>query len=158
MRVSISSSCAISTPPTNVLAVIGCNYAEVTWGASTFISETIIHNHSVMYQWMNGGAPMTGYTSSTNIALQNLQPNAMYTVSVAGINSSVSTSEFTNNTFHLQGSFKFMDCHVAVYYCPYTHINCIASLLKASVLQILCLESLRISHQTQRRQILCIRN
>ena len=88
-----------------------------------------------MYQRMNGGALMTGYTSNTNIALQNLQPNAMYTVSVAGINSCGGTSKFTNATFQLQGNFKFMDCHVTVYYCPYTHTNCIASLLKASLLQ-----------------------
>ena len=134
---SISSSCAVPTPPTNVLAVLGCNYAEVTWGASTFMLETI-RNYSVMYQWMNGGDPMTGYTSSTNIALQNLQPNAMYTVSVAGINSYGGTSEFTKkHVSMLQGNFKFMDCHVAVYYCPYTHTNCIASFLNASVLQIL---------------------
>ena len=58
-----------------------------------------------MYQWMNGGAPMTGYTSSTNIALQNLQPNAMYAVSVVGINSCGGTSEFTNTSFQLQGNF-----------------------------------------------------
>ena len=50
-----------------------------------------------MYQWMNGEDPMTGYTSSTNIALQNLQPNAMYAVSVVGINSCVGTGKFTNN-------------------------------------------------------------
>ena len=88
-----------------------------------------------MYQWMNGGAPMTGYTSSVNIALQNLQPNAMYAVSVVGINSCRGTSKFTNTTFQLRGNFKFMDCHVTVWYCPYTHTNCIASLLKASLLQ-----------------------
>ena len=54
-----------------------------------------------MYQWMNGGAPMTGYTSNTNIALQNLQPNAMYTVLVVGINLCGVTSDITNNMFHL---------------------------------------------------------
>ena len=85
---------------------------------------------------MNGGASVTTSTPSTNITLQNLQPGAMYTVSVAGINSCGGTSEFANTTFRLQGNFKFMDCHVTVCYCPYTQTNCIASLLKASVLQI----------------------
>ena len=108
----ISLSCAVPTSPTNVSATVtGCDSAEVTWGPSTFMSETIL-NYSVMYQRMNGGAPMTGYTSSTNITLQNLQPNAMYAVSVAGINSCGGTSEFTNTTFQLQGNFNFMDCHV----------------------------------------------
>ena len=104
--VSISSTCAVPTPPTNVLAVLGCNYAEVTWDASMFILETI-QNYSVMYQRMNGGDPMTEYASSTNIALQNLQPNAMYAVSVAGINSRGGTSKFTNATFQVHGLSRY---------------------------------------------------
>ena len=120
---STSSPCAVPTPPTNVSATVtGCDSTELTWGASTFMLETML-NYIVRYQRMNGGDPSTTSTSSTNIPLQNLQPNAMYTVSVAGINSCGGTSEFANVTFQLQGNFKFMDCHVTVCYCPYTHIN-----------------------------------
>ena len=146
----ISSSCAVPTPPTNVLAVAGCNSAEVTLGGL----HVHVRNHTelrtvwcischggstihLLIQWMNGGAPMTRYTSSRNFNLQNLQPNAMYAVSVAGINSCGGTSEFASTTFQLQGNFKFMDCHVTVYYCPYTHTNCVTSLLKASLLHFL---------------------
>ena len=132
---SISSPCAVPTSPTNILAVTGCDSAEVTWEASMFLMETI-QNYSVRYQRMNGGAPITTSTPSTNITLQNLQPNAMYTVSVAGNNPCGGTSEIANTTFQLQGKFKFMDCHVTVWYCPDTHTKCIASLLKTSVLQI----------------------
>ena len=59
---------------------------------------------------MNGGDPMTGYTSSTNIALQNLQPNVMYDVSLVSTNSCGGTSEFTNNTFSLQGNLSNPSC------------------------------------------------
>ena len=38
-----------------VLTVPVCNYAEVTWEASTFISETI-HNHIAIYQCVAGSA------------------------------------------------------------------------------------------------------
>ena len=120
---STSSSCAVPTSPTAVSATVtGCDSADVTWGASTFMSETML-SYRVRYQRMNGGDPVTTSTSSTHIPLQNLQPNAMYAVSVAGINSCGGTSEFANITFQLQGNFKFMGCHVTVYYCPYTHTN-----------------------------------
>ena len=101
------SSCAVPTPPTNVSPEPGCNSAEVTWGASMFMSETI-QNYSVMYQRMNGGNLVTTSTSSASITLQNLQPGAMYAVSVAGINSCGGISEFSNTTFQLQGNFKFI--------------------------------------------------
>ena len=116
---SISSSCAVPTSPTNVsAAVTGCDSAEVTWGASMFLMETI-QNYSVMYQQISSGDHiMVYYAPSTSYTLQDLQPNAMYAVSVAGINSCGGTSEFTNTTFQLQGSFKFMECHVTVCYCP----------------------------------------
>ena len=111
---SISSSCAVPTSPTNVSATVtGCDSAEVTWGASVFMSETML-NYRVMYQQMNGGAPTTNFTTSTNITLQNLQPNTTYTVSVVGINSCGGTSEFANTTFQLQGNSLFMDCHITV--------------------------------------------
>ena len=120
---STSSSCAVPTPPTTVSATVtGCDSAEVNWGASVFMSETML-NYRVRYQRMNGGDPVTNSTTSTNIPLQNLQPNAMYTVSVAGINSCGGTSEFARTMFQLQGNFKFMGCHVTVCYCPYTHTN-----------------------------------
>ena len=121
---SISSSCAVPTPPTVVSATVtGCDSAEVTWGASMFLMETI-QNYSVRYQRISSGdSIMVYYTLGTSYTLQDLQPNAMYTVSVAGINSCGGTSEFANTTFQLQGNFKFMDCHVTVCYCPYTHIK-----------------------------------
>ena len=108
---SISSSCAVPTPPTAVSAsVTGCNSAEVTWEASVFMTEPVL-NYSVRYQWTDGGSPITEYTSSTSFTLQNLVPNSMYTVSVAGINSCGGTSEVTNTTFALQGT----PCRVTVY-------------------------------------------
>ena len=121
---SMSSSCAVPTPPTVVSATVtGCDSAEVTWGASTFLMETI-QNYSVMYQRISSSDPiMVYYAPSTSYTLQDLQPNATYAVSVAGINSCGGTSEFTSTIFQLQGKFKFMECHVTVCYCPYTHTN-----------------------------------
>ena len=111
---STSSSYAVPTSPTNVSATVtGCDSAEVTWGASTFMFSTML-NYIVRYQRMNGGTPVTKSTSSTNILLQKLEPNAMYTVSVAGNNSCGGRSEFEYTTFQLQGNSLFMDCHITV--------------------------------------------
>ena len=106
---SISCICGYAiadpAPPTGVTpAVTGCDSAEVSWEASTSMFETV-GNYSVKYQLRNGtSGSATVYTSSTSVTLQDLVPNAEYTVEVAGINSCGGTSTFTMATFALQGN------------------------------------------------------
>ena len=99
-------------PPTAVSAnVTGCDSAEVTWMPSISVLEAI-QNYSVKYRLSDTDRDTIVYSQGTTTVLQDLVPNATYTVSVAGINSCGGTSEFATATaaIVLQGKPLFMDC------------------------------------------------
>ena len=89
----------------------------------------VIGNYSVRYQLRSGaGGSTTVNTSSTSVTLQDLVPNAEYTVSVAAINSAGELSAYTETTqFELQGDLwmfkccvpRTVECHIR----PHTHIQ-----------------------------------
>ena len=86
----------------------------------------VVGNYSVRYQLRSGaGASTTVYATSTSVTLQDLVPNAEYTVSVAAINSAGELSAFTETVqFEMQGDlwmFKLYvsQCHIR----PHTHIQ-----------------------------------
>ena len=85
-------------PPAGVSVVVtGNDTAVVSWVPSmSRMCDIVIGNYSVRYQLRNGtGATITVYSSSTSVTLQDLVPNAEYTVSVAAINSIGNMSAFS---------------------------------------------------------------
>ena len=85
-------------PPIGLTVVVtGNDTAVVTWEAQqSRVCDIVIGNYSVMYQLRNGtGATITVYSSNTSVTLQDLVPNAEYTVSVAAINSIGNMSAFS---------------------------------------------------------------
>ena len=75
----------------------GNDTAVVFWESQqSMVCDVVIGNYSVRYQLRSGtGAYTTVYTSSASVILQNLVPNAEYTVEVAGINSNGDMSAFS---------------------------------------------------------------
>ena len=98
---------AAPRPPTGVSVVdgAGCYTSVVSWVAPQPVCGVVVGNYSVRYQLRSGaGASTTVYATSTSVTLQDLVPNAEYTVSVAAINTSGVMSVFTEATqFELQG-------------------------------------------------------
>ena len=85
-------------PPAGVSVVVtGNDTAVVSWVPSmSRMCDVVIGNYSVRYQLRKGtGAYTTVYSSSTSVTLQDLVPNAEYTVSVAAINSIGNMSAFS---------------------------------------------------------------
>ena len=85
-------------PPTGVSAdVTGIDTAVVSWNPSrSRMCEILIRNYSVRYQLWNGtGGYTTVNTAGTSVTLQDLVPNAEYTVEVAAINSNGRISLFS---------------------------------------------------------------
>ena len=72
----------------------------------------VVGNYSVRYQLRSGaGASTTVYATSTSVTLQDLVPNAEYTVSVAAINSAGELSAYTETyQFELQGDLWMFKC------------------------------------------------
>ena len=100
-------SCTGPQPPMGISVVAnGCNSANMSWTASVSrMCDAVIGNYSVRYQLMSGeGGYVTVSSSSTSVTLQGLDPNAEYTVSVAGINSCGGMSTFTTTQFKFQGT------------------------------------------------------
>ena len=74
----------------------GCNSANVSWPPTQLrVCDATIEGYSVRYQQSGTGGYSTVNTSSTSVTLQDLVPNAEYTVSVAAINSAGSMSAFS---------------------------------------------------------------
>ena len=71
--------------------------AVVFWESQqSRVCDVVIGNYSVRYQLRSGtGAYTTVYTSSASVILQDLVPNAEYTVEVVGINSNGDLSAFS---------------------------------------------------------------
>ena len=85
-------------PPADVsVDVTGSDTAVVSWTPSiSRMCDVVIGNYNVRYQLNNSnGAYTTVNTSSTSVTLQDLVPNAEYTVKVAGINSNGQMSPFS---------------------------------------------------------------
>ena len=88
-------------PPTGVsVDVTGSDTAEVSWAPSmSRMCDILIENYNVRYRLNSGcGTYTTVNTSSTSVTLQNLVPNAEYTVEVAAINSNGDMSAFSEVT------------------------------------------------------------
>ena len=86
-------------PPTGLTVVVtGGDTAAVSWDAQqSMVCDVVIGNYSVRYQLRNDtGGMNTVYSSTTSVTLQDLVPNAEYTVSVAAINSSGDMSAFSS--------------------------------------------------------------
>ena len=73
----------------------GCNSANVAWTPTQLRVCDGIESYSVRYQQSGTGDYSTVKTSSTSVTLQDLVPNAEYTVSVATITSVGSMSAFS---------------------------------------------------------------
>ena len=74
--------------------------------ASQSMFDNVIGNYSVRYQLASGSNDLTTvYTSSTNVTLEDLVPNAEYNVSVVGINSCGGTSSPVMTHLDLQGIY-----------------------------------------------------
>ena len=85
-------------PPTGLeVAVTGNDTAVVSWESQqSRVCDVVIGNYSVRYQLRSGSGEMiTVYSSSANVTLQELVPNAEYVVSVAAINSRGNMSAFS---------------------------------------------------------------
>ena len=85
-------------PPAGVSVVVtGNDTAVVSWvNSMSRMCDIVIGNYSVRYRLRSGtGVSTTVNTSSTNVTLQDLVPNAEYTVSVAAINSIGNMSAFS---------------------------------------------------------------
>ena len=93
-----------------------CYTSVVSWVAPQPRCGVVVENYSVRYQQRNsGGGYTTVNTSSTSVTLQDLVPNAEYTVSVAAINFAGEMSSFTEAAqFQLQADFVFNCCAHAV--------------------------------------------
>ena len=86
--------------------VTGCDSAVVSWMASQSMFDNVIGNYSVRYQLASGSNDLTTvYTSSTNVTLEDLVPNAEYNVSVVGITSCGGTSSPVMTHLDLQGIY-----------------------------------------------------
>ena len=84
----------------------GCNSANVAWTPTQLrVCDATIEGFSVRYQQSGTGGYSTVNTSSTSVSLQDLVPNAEYTVSVAAISSVGSMSTFAMTQFNLQGKY-----------------------------------------------------
>ena len=77
----------------------------VSWVAPQPVCGVVVGNYSVRFRLrISGGGNTTVNTSSTSVTLQDLVPNAEYTVEVAAINSNAVLSTFTEAIqFELQG-------------------------------------------------------
>ena len=74
----------------------GCNSANVAWTPTQLrVCDATIEGYSVRYQLSGTGGYSTVNTSSTSVTLQDLVPNAEYTVSVTTITSVGSMSAFS---------------------------------------------------------------
>ena len=84
-------------PPTGVMVEAnGCSSANVAWTPTQLrVCDATIGVYSVRYQQSGTGGYSTVNTSSTSVTLQDLVPNAEYTVSVATITSVGSMSAFS---------------------------------------------------------------
>ena len=106
---------AAPQPPTGVSVVdgAGCYTSVVAWTPQP-VCGFVVGNYSVRYQLRSGaGASTTVYATSTSVTLQDLVPNAEYTVSVAAINSAGELSAYTETThFELQGDLWMFKCCV----------------------------------------------
>ena len=91
----------------------GCYTSVVSWTPQP-VCGVVVGNYSVRYQLRIGaGASTTVYATSTSVTLQDLVPNAEYTVSVATINSAGELSAYTETThFELQGDLWMFKCCV----------------------------------------------
>ena len=100
--------------------VTGCDSAVVSWMASQSMFDNVIGNYSVRYQLASGSNDLTTvYTSSTNVTLEDLVPNAEYNVSVMGINSCGGTSSPVMTHLDLQGiSCMFSHCFTYCHFVP----------------------------------------
>ena len=86
-------------PPADVSVVVtGNDTAVVSWVPSlSRMCDVVIGNYNVRYQLSNSnGEYSTVNTSSTSVTLQDLVPNAEYTVAVAAINSIGNMSAFSD--------------------------------------------------------------
>ena len=94
----LTSPSAAPDPPSGVTVVVtDVDSALVSWDATqSLMCDVVIGNYSVRYRLRNGaGASTTVYSSNTSVTLQDLVPNAEYTVSVAAINSIGNMSGFS---------------------------------------------------------------
>ena len=85
-------------PPTGLTVVVtGNGTAVVSWETQqSRVCDVVIGNYSVRYRLRSGtGGMITVYSPSTSVTLQDLVPNAEYTVSVAAINSRGNMSAFS---------------------------------------------------------------
>ena len=93
-------------PPTDVVAFSGteCNTSDVSWSPSQINYATAIGKYSVRYQLRgDSGNYATVNSSSTNVTLRGLDPNAVYDVEVAAVDLCGRTSGFAGTQFTLQG-------------------------------------------------------
>ena len=103
---------AAPRPPTGVSVEdgAGCYTSVVSWTPQP-VCGVVVGNYSVRYQLRNHGGYTTVYSPGTSVTLQDLVPNAEYTVSVAAINSAGEMSAFTETVlFELQGDLWMLKC------------------------------------------------
>ena len=98
-------------PPTGVIVEAnGCNSANVAWTPTQLrVCDATIEGYSVRYQQSGTGGYSTVNTSSTSVTLQDLVPNAEYTVSVATITSVGSMSAFSAVSRLIMTTGNYMD-------------------------------------------------
>ena len=113
-------------PPTGLTVVVtGDGTAVVSWETQqSRVCDVVIGNYSVRYQLRNDtGGMNTVNTSSTSVILQDLVPNAEYTVEVAAINSRGNMSAFSalvQFTVNLTAPSKYLFMSIGhLNVCPY---------------------------------------
>ena len=89
MNYSKCPFCPLTGPPTDIVAeATGCNSATVSWSAPTSrVCDGVISSYSVRYRLNSSTGGYTTMNTSTNVTLQGLTPNEVYTVEVAVITS-----------------------------------------------------------------------
>ena len=84
----------------------------MSWTAPQSRCGVVIGNYSVRYRLKNGGGDYTTmYSATTNVTLQGIAANKMYSVSVAAISSAGDIGPFTESVqFDLQGNVCVLCC------------------------------------------------
>ena len=88
------------------MSSIGCNFATLSFiKPNTHLCDGVISGYNVMYQLGDTGVYFTLNTTSNMVTLQDLAPNAEYTVQVAVITSVGSIGAYSSKTvLHITGA------------------------------------------------------